>query len=249
MHLGKVMLIMMMGTAGVDPGTRFRLRKRVLLLAAAGLLFFGMTASSAQATSFTFGLDIEFSGGTEPSSTTTPWVTGTIDDSFGGSNTVRFTMSAGNLTGGTGGEALAFFYLNFDPLLDAADLTFTVVDNSDSVPNEVLMGNNLFMADGDGFFDIAFNFPQPPGSGALRFTEGETVIYDLTYISAIDVSSFLYFSEMGGGTGVFLAAAHIQRTGGGQESGWIGAVPEPGSATLLGLGITALGLKRRRAGR
>lgn len=242
-------MIMMLGAAGVDPGTKLRLRKRVLLLAAVGLLLLGLTASSAQATSITFGLDFEFSGGTQPSSSTTPWVTGTIDDSVGGSNTVRFTMSAGNLTGGNGGEALAFFYLNFDPLLDAADLIFTVVDNSDSIPNEVLMENNTFMANGDGFFDIAFNFPQPPGSGALRFTEGETVIYDLTYTSAIDVSSFLFFSEMGGGSGEFLAAAHIQRTGGGQESGWIGAVPEPGSATLLGLGITALGVMRRRAGR
>lgn len=247
--MGKVILIMVTRAAEIAPGSK--LPKQVLLLAAVVLLALGLTTSSAQAATITLGLDFEFSGGTQPSSATTPWVTTTFDDSFGGANTVRLTMSAANLTGGKNGEALAFLFLNFDPTLDSSNLTLTVVDNSASIPNSITVGNNLFMANGDGLFDIAFNFPQPPGQGVGRFTGGETVIYDITFTSPIDIFSFLYNSELGGGQGAFLVAAQIQKTGDGSESGWIGAtvIPEPGSATLLGLGITALGLKRRRASR
>ena len=200
-----------------------------------------------------FGLDEEFSGGEAPGSATLPWVTATFDDTFGGSQTVRLTMSADNLGPNKNGENINLFLFNFDPLLDPNLLTFTVVDFQDSEPDAISTGIDAFMANGDGNFDIAFLFPPPiAGNSNARFTGGETVIYDITYTGAEDIfaSSFFFFSDMGGGQGSFISAAQIQMTpDGGSGSGWIGVIPEPSTGLLVGLGLAALGLGRRRGNR
>ena len=119
---------------------KFKLKRRLSLLVWSVLLAVGLTTSSAQSATVTFGLVTEFSGGTAPAGTA-PWVTATLDDSFGGANTVRLTMSAGNLTGGQSGESLTQFYLNFDPLLDSSNLTFQMVGlpiDQDSSVSEVM---------------------------------------------------------------------------------------------------------------
>ncbi len=212
------------------------------------VLLVGISTSAAAAT-LTLGLDVEFSGATPPASGTTPWVTATFDDSFGGANTVRLTMTAGNLTGN---ENIGLFYFNFDPGLNPLDLIFAAIDNSASNPengkgdNGIFTGVNGYAANGDVSYDIAFNFPPPPGSSGNLFTSGESVIYDITYTSAINANSFNHFSDEGGGQGTYLAAAHIQRIN-GNDSGWIGVVPEPGTASLLALGLVGLAAKRRRA--
>jgi len=63
----------------------------------------------------------------------------------------------------------------------------------------------------------------------------------------LDALSFFHFSHPGGGHGPFTSAAHVQNTGGGEDSGWItdgtngsSDIPEPASAVLLLMG--ALGL-------
>jgi hypothetical protein len=197
----------------------------------------------AGATTLTLGLDVEFSGGTAPSGTA-PWIAATFDDSFGGPNTVRLTMEADNLVGT---ENVKGWYFNLDPSLNPTLLTFAVVGTPGSTPNSIGKGVDAFKADGDGFFDILFDFPPPPGSAAARFTAGETVVYDITYTGPLDASDFSFPSVNGGGNGVFLSAAHVQQTGGGSGSGFIGIVPEPGTAALLALGLAGVVGARRRS--
>lgn len=200
-------------------------------------------APAAQALSITFGLNHEFSGGTAPEGTA-PWVEVTVDDSFGGANTVRLTISNSGLIGS---ENVMGAYLNFDPSLDPTLLSFSVVDNSDSVPNAINTGVDAFQADGDGVFDIEFDMPPAPGNEAALFTAGESIVYDVTYVSPITASSFDYPSVMGGGNGAYQAAAHIQRIGLASESGWIGPVPEPSTGLLLGIGLIAATRRRTRS--
>ncbi len=215
-----------------------------------------LSMGTARAGMLTFDLDVEFSGATPPAGTA-PWISATFDDSFGGANTVRLTMSATNLVGV---EFIDDWYFNFDPALNPNNLSFAL--QSGQAANGVSTGFDAFQADGDGKFDIKFDYPPPPGSFAAKFTAGETSVYHITYTSAIDVNSFNFPSVPGGGQGTFLSAAHVQGIGAtGNDSGWIGPgddngngeppqqIPEPGFLALFGIGLMAAGatgIRRRR---
>ncbi len=226
----------------------------VRLIAATVLIAIpGMLAQPSAEASIEFELDFEFSGAQEPAGAT-PWLTATFDDSFGGASTVRLTMSATNLVGT---EFVDEWIFNFDPSLDPTLLTFSAVDNSDSVPIiPTITSADMFKADGDGFFDIMFDFPNDKGD--VRFTAGEEVKYDITYTAPITELSFDFNSTLGGGAGSYLTAAHVQGIASG--SGWIGpdgdnggggngVIPEPVSLVVWGLLGTlglAVGHRRRR---
>ena len=205
--------------------------------------------AAAYAATLTFDLNVEFSGATEPESATLPWLTAVFDDSFGGASTVRLSMTTSNLTDA---EWVDEWLFNFDPALDPNDLSFALFNDGgtgvvvgDASTTAIL--DAAFKADGDGFFDIKFDFPNAPPPDRFTGDPAKTVIFDITHASlAIDVSSFDFLSAPGGGQGSFKSAAHIQSIGPSDEdSGWIGpgTVPEPASLWLLGL--VALAALRR----
>lgn len=213
----------------------------------------------ASAASFAFNLNFKFSGSTPAE--TAPWITATFDDTTSGiPGDIRLTVAANNLSGT---EKVGGFYFNLDPLLDAANLTFSIVSpNPTGLTNtEIERGNNAHKADGDGYYDVFLNFPNDN-----TLTAGETLTLDISRVGGLTLENFIYGSSPTGPNGngsspngTFYAAAHVQSIGTGSTSGWIGQrdtttvtiiptnpIPEPSSVTLAGLAMVAVCLRRKR---
>jgi hypothetical protein len=216
-------------------------------------IIFVISVINVQAATTTYELNYVVSG--DQPAGTAPWLSATFDDSYGGANTVLITMNGLNLSGS---ENVTEWYFNFDDALDVSQLSFVEVGTSGVSPINVTTEMNSFKADGDGYFDIMFDFPPPPGNDPNRFNStNNTVSYAVTYSSAISVWDFNFDSDLGGGQGIYKTAAHVQsiecpdplNCPTGSTSGWLGAtniVPEPVSSTLFLVGAATLGFRRFR---
>jgi hypothetical protein len=203
-----------------------------------------LTATSVPAATFTYPLDIEFSGATEPEGLT-PWLTATFEDVA--TNQVQLTMSASGLTDA---EFVSEWYFNFDPAFNPGDrITFPLIISGPPYLPGTGIGANNFQADGESEkFDIVFQFEI--ANNPNRFTMGESAVYLFTGTGGPDLTadSFNFLNE----DGTFYSAAHVQGIGESNNlSGWIAAtesisaIPEPGTILLLGAGLAGLfGIRR-----
>jgi hypothetical protein len=196
--------------------------------------------SRAFASDYQYILNQAFSG-TAPAATNQAW----IDTAFRtlSNGTVQLTVSNLNLTGAENVDQL---YLNLNPAFDATKLNFTYVSGSGGfdLPS-IIEGTNAFKADGDGKYDVLFNFTSN-SNDKHQFTQGEWFTYNITGITGLTAADFQYLSMPAGGVGPFYAAAHVQRIGNNDASGWISPtgitpltpVPEPSAASLVGLALS-----------
>jgi hypothetical protein len=226
-------------------------------------VFLALSASvcgpSSASGSITINLDTEFSGAADPQGAT-PWLTAVFQDQGGG--VVRLTMSTANLVGT---EFVGVWNFNLNPALDPTLLAFSAVNIAAVSPDFVVAtdidtGVDAFRPDGDGFFDIEFDFPQ--SSSANRFTAGESVVVDITYtgVGTFNETSFNVESADGPGMspGPFHSAAHVQSISVAPGSGWIGNerppvvqtgggdVPEAASFLVWALLIGSVGFAATR---
>jgi len=216
-----------------------------------GLLFVAIlfiVAVSGQANAqvtYYFGLNSMFNAplaeGTAPAGT---WATARFVDV--GSD-VSLTLSVDdNLPAG---QFIGQFFFNYSG--DASSLN--IIDNGGGATTTTIgQQNDTFRADGDGWYDLWFEFA-PAGNNKL--TAGESVNYTIEGVSYLDFNLLSYTPGPGGNPGPFYAAAKLQgipcgdvndpNCQQGTTSAWAaGVVPEPVSSTLFLVGAASLGARR-----
>lgn len=203
----------------------------------------GMLSISSPAHAIiSYDLDYEFSGASSPEGTA-PWLNATFTDD--GLGTVTLVMSDLNLTDA---EWVSGWYFNLDPLLTTSNLT--IIHSAGVTATNVALNDHLiipaFKADGDGYFDIRFDW----GKGDFGVLDSSTYTITSTCGLCLDESSFA-FGSVGGSKGAFHTAAHVQSIGlDDKDSGWIGdsdtVIPEPSTYLLLGSGMLGLAFWRKR---
>jgi hypothetical protein len=241
-------------------------RLAIAFVAMMALLAFGTVNAATLTVNFDTSFGNPLDSDTADPDGPAPWFTAIFDDD-GSAGTVTLTMTV-PLSINAGDIDKVHF--NLDPAMDPADLTIT--RDSGTGPNvakttiTIDSDNSLsptLQADGDGVYDILFDFANGPPSA--RFSAGEDLVYLISGIPTLTASSFNFLSEPSldppgvSDNGPFLAAAFVISTGSGDVfcaggntecSNWIAPtptpIPVPAAAWLFGSSLGLLVWTRRR---
>jgi hypothetical protein len=197
---------------------------------------FSICSSNLQASGVLYQFNNVFSssGASSPAGPG-PWLDATFQTNGSG---VLLTI---NNLGLSSGEFIGELDFNVNPNFTVSaiqGLQFSLVaSNGNFGATSIITGEDIKKADGDGYYDINFNFAT---SANGRFGAGGQLTYLITGISGLSASDFSYLSSPGGGVGPYYGAAHIQGIGNG-ASVWanpnfgpeITPVPEPAPAAFL----------------
>jgi hypothetical protein len=196
----------------------------------------------SQASALTFQLNTEYSGGQAPAGPP-PWLTATFTQN--GANHVTMSLSTSGLSGSENASEWDF---NVTPSF-VGSLAFVQSAKGGSFTDPTItQGEDAFMADGDGKYDIQLAFAVG-GNASTVFGVGDSVSYDIS-ATGLTANDFNQLSTPAGGHGPFFTAAHVQNTTGTGSggSGWIAPIPEPSATLLVPLGgILATFLLRFRS--
>ena len=234
--------------------------KKLLLLITlvAGIIAFAMPA---QADTLTFWLNTalpENASSSKPDPDGLyPWLKAVFDDDTGLANTVELTFT--KLRNNT--NKVDLWYFNLDPGLHPTALSDSQVSSTNGFYPKMTTGNSDQKADGDGWFDIEFNFSTATNKA---FDGLDWVKILITSSQDIFADSFDFKSSAAKklnttGPNTWETVAHVLNITGDPSSTWIGdndggevgggggAIPEPATMLLLGsglIGIAASGKKK-----
>lgn len=199
-------------------------------------LFCIMTANA----SIEYQFNTPFTGDPDPAGNG-PWIDSYFIDVAPGKVLLTVTnvnLTTGEFIQGNGSGASGGLYFDINPNDTVTDLHFTLVSETANFGTIISTGEDAFKADGDGEYDIQFDFADQTFSVDSSFT------YEITGISSLTAADFAYLSTPAGGQGPFYAAAKIQglangnstylEPSGGPENL---VVPEPTPLVLLASGV------------
>lgn len=200
--------------------------KIVLGIAASGVAIAGLLLpSKANASGILYQFDTPFPADASPDGSS-PWIDASFQDATGGGVLLTVTnlgLTSSEFMQGNGSGANGGIFFNINPNDDPTSLTFTLKSETANFGTYINTGENAFKADGDGKYDIVFDFSTHLFAGGASFT------YLISGISGLTSSDFAYLSEPAGGSGPFYAAAHVMGLSpNASNSTWI----EPGSGPL-----------------
>ena len=194
-----------------------------------------LAATTLQAATLVFDYTVSF--GDDPVGVY-PTATAVFEDTAVNEVTLTFTVAD------IGDADITEIYFNLDPILDLSLVNISYV-TTDTTVLGIDIGEDLYKADGDGFFDIFINISTPDPLSSL----GE-IVFTITSTELLTVDSFDFWSVNAPSS--YLSAIKVQSTdsdlfGPGEGSDWVGAVPVPAAVWLFGSALLGLvGVARRK---